>query len=314
VKSILAQTFGDFNLIILDNCSTDDTPIWLNTLNDSRIRVIGSPIPLSIEENWARISTIDKDEFITLIGHDDLLNPNYLETIHDLILQEPAASLYTTHFEYIDSDGHTMRKCKPMHYRQTACEFLQAYMHRTIDSTGTGYVMRSKDFDAAGGMDPSYKNLIFADIALWLSLTHNSYKVTSPAYAFKYRVHDSVSKLTGGDDYQQGFEKFIQFILTLMNGDPKIADLIHKDGKEFLLEYCQSLSHRILKTPKDKRNISVDEFILKCKSYAALMIPGQEFEPEKRFKIRVANLIDREPLIRRLFLLYKKFQGRLFFT
>ena len=42
VDSILAQTYTDFNFIVLDNCSTDGTLEWLLSLNDSRIKVIPS--------------------------------------------------------------------------------------------------------------------------------------------------------------------------------------------------------------------------------------------------------------------------------
>ena len=55
VASILAQTYPEFNLVILENCSTDGTPEWLTTLTDPRISVIPAEKPLSIEDNWARI-------------------------------------------------------------------------------------------------------------------------------------------------------------------------------------------------------------------------------------------------------------------
>jgi glycosyltransferase involved in cell wall biosynthesis len=77
VQSILAQSCPDFNLHILENCSTDGTAEWLQTLRDERIIIIPAEIPLSIEENWARILFIQKNEFMTIIGHDDLLESNY---------------------------------------------------------------------------------------------------------------------------------------------------------------------------------------------------------------------------------------------
>ena len=78
VQSILSQTITDFNLHILDNCSTDGTTEWIQSIKDDRIKVFLAERPLSIEENWARIIAIPKNEFITVIGHDDLLDPNYL--------------------------------------------------------------------------------------------------------------------------------------------------------------------------------------------------------------------------------------------
>jgi glycosyltransferase involved in cell wall biosynthesis len=293
---------------VLDNCSNDGTLEWLQSLNDQRIVIHQSQEPLSIEQNWARIKSIPKNEFITLIGHDDILDENYLQLMDNLIAEHPSAALYQTHFQYIDSEGKILRNCKPMDETQYAHEFIAAYMCRSIDSTGTGYMMRSRNYDTLGGINAGYENLIFADFDLWIQLMALSYKATSFETGFKYRVHNSVSKLTGGQQYQQAFERFLQFIISRFDKDEKIRLVGERYGKEFLLYFCESLSHRILKTPKDQRQIHVGEFIEKCKYYAPLLFPAQNFEPEKKLKINIAKVLDSSVLGRNLFLFFKKLQ------
>src|SRR5436305_12023686 len=87
VQSILLQTYTDFTLHILENKSTDGTAEWLQTLKDERIVIIPSETSLTIEENWARILSIEKNEFMTIIGHDDLFDTNYLQIMNGLINQ-----------------------------------------------------------------------------------------------------------------------------------------------------------------------------------------------------------------------------------
>jgi glycosyltransferase involved in cell wall biosynthesis len=291
---------------VLDNYSTDGTLEWLRSLSDNRIIIHASSKPLSIEESWARIQLIPKNEFITLIGHDDILNENYLEVMNNLILKHPSASLYQTHFQYIDVNGKILRNCKPMDEIEYAHEFLAAYMCNIIDSTGTGYMMRSKDYDDVGGINTSFEKLMFADYALWLSLSLKRYKATSFEIAFKYRIHDSVSKITGGQEYQQAFEKFLQFIISQVQKNDKIKIVTERYGKEMLMYFCESLSHRILKTHRKQREIIVKEFIEKCKNYAAILIPGQSFEPEKKFRISIAKKLDNSTIGRNLFLFFNK--------
>ena len=307
VNSILSQTVQNFNLLVLDNCSNDGTVDWLNSLNDDRIVIHLSSTPLSIEESWARIKSIQKNEYITLIGHDDILNSNYLEVMEGLIKEHPSASLYQAHFQYIDSKGEVLRNCLPMDERQRVDEFLAFYMCRIIDSTGTGYMMRSEDYDRVGGMDPAFDKLMFADSALWLDLTALGYKATSPEIAFRYRIHESVSKTTGGQEYQQAFEKFLNVIVYHAGKNDALKRVTERYGNQFLMYFCESLSHRILKTASNQRQIKVKDFIEKCKQYATILIPRQIFEPERRFRIRIARILDNSVVGRELFLFLKKF-------
>ena len=306
VDSILSQSLQDFNLVVLDNCSTDGTLEWLQSLNDPRIVMHQSEKPLSIEENWARIKAVPKNEFITLIGHDDVLNTNYLQVMADLIQKHPNASLYQSHYQYIDGDGKILRNCLPMDEVQQAHEFLALYMCNLIESTGTGYMMRSGDYDDFGGINPGYNNLIFADFALWISLMGLSYKATSFDVTFKYRIHNSVSKVTNGEAYQQAFDKFLEFIIEQGGKNEKIKQVSERYGKRFLLYFCEALAHRVLKTPHDQRKITVKNLIDKYKSYAARLVPHQDFIPEKEFRIKIAKVLDSSTVGRELFLFLKK--------
>lgn len=305
VGSILAQTFPLFNLHILDSGSTDGTINWLKVLDDERIIIHLSDEPLSMEKNWARITRIKKNEFMTIIGHDDLLLPDYLCIMDGLIEKHPVASLYQSHFNYINAAGTEIRKCQPMQESITASEFLAGEINESMDSMGTGYMMRSSDYEAMGGIPPRYPNLIFADYELWMRLIMKSYLATSAEQGFCYRVHDSASRITNGEHYAEAFGHYINFLVGCRNGDPKIADAIGQLGKKFLMNFCESLSHRILKTEKKNRAITAGIFIDRCKDYASMLIPGQSFQPLLKPRILAARWLD-NPLGRSLFFFYKE--------
>lgn len=306
VKSILSQTLNDFNLIVLDNSSTDRTPGWISSLNDNRIVIYPSEKPLTIEENWARITTIPKNEFITLIGHDDILDSNYLEVMDGLIKKHPEASLYQAHFRYIDANGNIIRKCKPMDGKQTIAEFATSIFTFTLDTMGTGYMMRSSDYDRAGGIS-LYPNLLFADHTLWFRLTAISYKATAPEECFSFRTHQSVSRVTNAVKYISAFYTFLDFLIPFRLTDEQIHAVINKYFSGYALYYCRSLSHRLLRTPASEREgITVSSFIGSCKAYVNILAPGNSFQPRKQFNIFIAEQIDNYPLFRKLFFLFKR--------
>ena len=306
VKSLVAQTFSNYNIVVLDNCSTDGTREWLLSLRDPKISVITSEKKLSITENWGRIKNVEKKEFMTMIGHDDVLLPEYLSTMNAMINEHPAASLYQAHFDFIDSKGNVIKRCQPMPEKMEAADFLKAQLNRTMDSMGTGYMMRSVDYDRLGGIPTNYPNLIFADYALWMMLTEQSYLAISKQRAFQYRLHDSVSKVTNGEDYQRAFFRYLDFLKERMQQNDSIKKAFQTNGHGYLMYFCESLSHRILKTPAERREVTVKSFIDKCIAYSSEMLPGQDFEPLKKRRISHALWFDSSSFRRSAFKIIKQ--------
>lgn len=310
VDSILRQTQTEFDLQVLDNCSTDGTLEWLRSLTDPRIKIYPAEKPLSIEENWGRITTLSKNEFITLIGHDDILDPHYLATMDKLILRHPDASLYQAHFRYIDSQGATIRKCKPMDERQTPEEFLAFFLAGLIDNMGTGYMMRSADYDATGGIPP-YPNLLFADFELWIQLSLHSYKATAFEECFAFRLHQSMTTTSSDLKYQYAFDRFVAYLEKLQQEQPSMRESIRRYVLIFLMTYCKGLAHRLLRTPLKKRNgQKVGAFVKTCKGYADRLVPAGDFNPYRLFSMRLARQIDRYWVTRQLFLIFKKIYSK----
>jgi glycosyltransferase involved in cell wall biosynthesis len=307
VNSILNQTLEDFNLIILENNSNDGTLEWLRSLNDSRIVIHTSESrTLTIEENWARTVTVTKNEFVTLIGHDDILMPDFLKTIQDLIVKHPDASLYHTHFTYIDANGEVIRRCKPMDETQQAHEFLSHFLSNLINSMGTGFVMRSKDYDRIGGIPTRYPNLLFADFELWIKLTQLSYKVTAFDTCFSFRLHTSMTTSSADIKFHKAFGIFIEFLKDLKNESLLLKEATERYGLEFIDYYCKGLAHRLLRTPmKSRNNLSVANHLKTCKEYAAVLVPNEHYNPTAKFNIRLAKLLDSSMITRSLFLLFK---------
>jgi glycosyltransferase involved in cell wall biosynthesis len=306
VASILGQSLPDLDLHVLDNSSTDGTLEWLRTLTDSRVHIYPSDRSLSIEENWGRILPLEKNEYITLIGHDDLLDTHYLATMDALIGQHPNAALYQAHFRYIDSKGSVIRRCKPMDARQSAVEFLAFFLAGLIDNMGTGYMMRSAAYDAVGGMPP-YPNLLFADFELWIELSKGGYKATAVEETFSFRLHQSMTTTSSDMKYRQAFGRFIDYLAQVRSGNPAMEEVVRRYSLLFLMTYCKGLSHRLLRTPLKKRNNeTVAQFITGCRAYADRLVPGNDFNPYQIFSMRLARRIDGSALTRAHFLLFKR--------
>lgn len=214
IESVLAQSYPQWRLHILESGSTDGTVALVERyLGDPRIALHSTPAdqpPLDIVANWARILTLDLREYLTILGHDDLLGADFLAEVAALIAAEPNASLWLTHFNLIDSNGALIRPCKPFPRRLDADEYLYGLHTRRFESYATGYVMRSADYIRLGGIPP-LRNLLYADLLLWYRLTRLSYLACSPRYAFSYRVHgQSMSYAMQLSDWYTASEQYLE--------------------------------------------------------------------------------------------------------
>jgi GT2 family glycosyltransferase len=243
VESVLAQSYPHFELIVLDNQSTDGTVPWLKSLSDSRIRFYSSSSPLSMVESWARVVGVKKQQYMTLIGHDDTLNPGFLMAINELIERNPDAKLYQTGLRLIDSNGRKIRSCKPVPQRETPAQYLEGRFTFRRDITGTGIVMRSADYDRLGGL-PRFERLFFADDALWLSLMEGGYKAYDPTELCSVRMHskkESTTKPSAWRSLLLGLNQFSDFLHGYAERDAEAQAVVAKHAAGFVTRYHQNL-------------------------------------------------------------------------
>ena len=239
VESVLAQAYPHFLLHVLDNQSSDETVAYLRSVGDERIRLVTSDAPLSIEESWARIRASEKEEFMTTIGHDDLLDPGFLAAIKALIERHPDAALYTTGSRLINDEGKTIRSTHPVPPRETPAEYLTARFTFRRDNFGTGFVMRSADYDRVGGI-PKFERLFFADDALWLALMKDSYKACDPAELFSIRIHpksESASLPSAWGSILRSLQQFTQYLRGYVQHDEAARRVAADLEPGFLLTY-----------------------------------------------------------------------------
>ncbi len=212
IDSALNQTYQNFKLFILENGSTDSTVSIIESYRDSRLSVFPDASALGIEANWARILGLDLTEYMTILGQDDLLYPDFLSEIADLIGANPDASLYYTRFDFVDPHGNLVRPSRSAPYRETADEWLSGLHRSRRDSRATGYVMRSADYRRMGGF-PAFPGLMYADDATWYRLASLAYKVCSPRPLFAFRVHEqSASHVVSLYRLYEASKQYLEFL------------------------------------------------------------------------------------------------------
>lgn len=78
IASVLAQDFADFELIVIDDGSPDDTRAVVEGFSDARLRYVRNERNLGPEGNWNRCFELATGSYFKLLPHDDVLAPNCL--------------------------------------------------------------------------------------------------------------------------------------------------------------------------------------------------------------------------------------------
>jgi glycosyltransferase involved in cell wall biosynthesis len=111
VASILSQTYANFELIIADNCSTDDSLAiakkWQGI--DQRIKVIESPTNLGAAPNFNRLFAVAEGELFKWAACDDLIESNFLQGCIDRMQEFPETVLVYSDAVKIDLEGNELR-------------------------------------------------------------------------------------------------------------------------------------------------------------------------------------------------------------
>ena len=152
-------------------------------------------------------------------------------------------------------------------------------------------------------------------MTLWIILTSLHYKATAPKEGFLYRIHQNLSKNSDAPRYINAFYNYMNFLKNLKAGNSELTSTIEKYIPSYIEYYCRSLSHRLLKTPVEKRNgMTVSAFIIECKKYNDIISDKATSLSTLQFNIRLAKFIDSNLFLRKLYLLFRKIYNKPIYT
>src|SRR5438105_3001666 len=191
LESVFAQTFDDYELLLVDDGSTDGCADAIERRYSNRRLTI-----VRQRHQWlsiARRASIAgaRGEFVAFLDHDDLWLPDKLERQVAAARADPSVALLFSDCDYIDERGQPLRRLSD-HYGLA-----------NIDVTGTrGYaellrrgcfvwqstvVARTAALRSVNAFDPIYPYI--ADYDTWLQLARRHPMHYTPAVLAKWRVH-----------------------------------------------------------------------------------------------------------------------------
>jgi glycosyltransferase involved in cell wall biosynthesis len=170
IESILNQTYRDFELIVIDDCSTDSTPRILREFKDGRLRIVSNEENLGIADTLNKGIAVARGEYLALQDHDDISLPPRLECQVAFLDRNPRVGMVGSNCNIIDEAG-TISPGWPVKYDDAELKWAVLwrcpFFHTTV-------MVRRRDMKEVGGYssDPKYRFSEDYDLMSRIALRH----------------------------------------------------------------------------------------------------------------------------------------------
>ncbi|MFM8452914.1 MAG: glycosyltransferase family 2 protein, partial [Acidimicrobiaceae bacterium] len=164
VNSVLAQTFTDFELVLVDNCSTDESISIVRQLADPRIRIV------ALEKNHGRTPALNialnnaRGQYIAILDADDTSTNDRFALQVDCLDQKSELVLVASWYRNVDSSGKLINEVKTPTTHLDVVRRLAS----NCPFMNSAVMFRAESIRSLGGYDEAFA--YSQDLALWLGL------------------------------------------------------------------------------------------------------------------------------------------------
>ena len=235
LESIKSQTYQNIELIIVEDCSTDDSKEkikrWISDNETLKIKFIENPRNLGISKTCNVILANCEGQYYSCVGADDIFLSNKTESQVTFFeeCEEDVALVYSD-VKVIDETGIIIQKSyfDRIEYKQRESGYIFNSLLSKNFIPALSVMLKTDLLKELGGYD---ENLVFEDWDMWLKLS-SRYKV---AYlnmpTALYRIHDK-SFMQIEANLQKLNRSYISMFKKYIGDDQNVNQLIYKKIRE----------------------------------------------------------------------------------
>lgn len=179
IKSIIAQTYNNWELIIVNDCSTDSTQDIIDKYVkvDNRIKCVKNKINLKLPGSLNEGFKVSDGEYLTWTSDDNILKSNFLKDLSDYLSNNKNVFLVYSNYEYIDENSNYLKDY-----------ITERPMNMLVNNVvGASFMYRRDVLDKIGEYDTDL--FLIEDYEYWLRIFLNFKIARLDINPYQYRVH-----------------------------------------------------------------------------------------------------------------------------
>ncbi|MDD2308839.1 MAG: glycosyltransferase family 2 protein [Desulfuromonadaceae bacterium] len=233
VESVLNQSFSDFELLIVDDCSNDQTKAIVESYarRDPRIRFITNEVNLGMVENWNLCLLLAKGEYIKFVFGDDLLtSPDAIGRMVSLLDDSSSISLVCSARNLIDESSQTLKI--ESHFKSgimAGTDVINNCLACQQNLIGEPSVVMFRKSHAGRGFQTNYQQIV--DLEMWFYLLEQGSFAYINEPLCSFRIHDQQQTAKNNESHSH-LNDFVYLV----------SDYLHKDYIKqpyFIKKYIQ---------------------------------------------------------------------------
>lgn len=206
IQSVLDQTYQDFEIIVVDDCSTDNSEEVIKSFKDPRIKFFRNERNLGMVPNTNKALKLAKGEFIGILNSDDYYGQKMIETALKMF-ENPSVGFTYSSYVVVNESGGIITKVE-----SCPCDKIfkskEGFKRLAISNVAppSGVIARKKCYEAVGSFDDEFPYC--HDWNMWLRLSLKYDFACLSDYLLYYRMHSRNTSIALYNSFETAMQEY----------------------------------------------------------------------------------------------------------
>ncbi len=209
IRSCLAQTYQDFEIVVSDNSTNNETESVVRRIRSPKLRYFRNPGNLGGFKNLALSVERSQGRFIKLLMDDDLMKPRSLERSAAILESQPRVGVVMSPLDIVDETGravtprfYLIKRMRLLYaYRKTdGCvpgrEILRDFLTRIYPCcVPSGLLYRRECFERLGSFDLSADFACDVELCMRFATKYDFYYIAEPLNSWRFNAQSDTVQI-----------------------------------------------------------------------------------------------------------------------
>lgn len=234
LKSAVSQTYQHIEIIVSDNCSSDDTKSVVKEFRDPRIRYYRQSKNIGAVPNCNFCLEQSQGAYFLALYDDDLIDEDFISTCMEAVRPPGEPGVIFTGARVIDSEGNVLSSSHNTVSGYSTAEFILGWFDRKVPLYLCSTLFNTEKLKQLGGFRS--KTNMYEDVVAFVQLAGRYGRVDVFDIKASFRRHDS--NMGRAVHYHEWCEDSLYLLDVMCNEAPEHAAAIREKGMPYFCSKC----------------------------------------------------------------------------